>query len=61
MWIYMPGLSKPVGTGPVWTGPARLRFGPVSNRPEFKIQIWIQKNKNSQTGHTGRFTGQTGR
>ena len=21
------------------TGPARLRFGPVSNRPQFKIQI----------------------
>ena len=25
------------------TGPAQFRFGPVSNRPRFKIQIWIQK------------------
>jgi len=47
------GFTKSLGTGPVWpvtgqTGPARFRFGPVSNRPKFKIQIWIQKMKNSQ-------------
>ena len=48
---YRSNRSGPV-TGQ--TGPARLRFGPVSNRPQFKIQIWIQKNKNSQTGHTDR-------
>ena len=44
------GFPLPVGTGPVWlvtgqTGPVRFRFGPVPNRPKFKIQIWIQKNE----------------
>ena len=29
------------------TGPGQLRFRPVPNRPKFKIQIWIQKMKNS--------------
>ena len=44
--LSRPGLTKPVGTGPVWpAGPARFRFGPISNRPKFKIQIWIQKNE----------------
>ena len=27
------------------TGPDQFRFGSVSNRPKFKIEIWIQKNK----------------
>ena len=37
--VLCPGLTKLVGTGPVTgqTGPGRLRFGPVSNRPKFKI------------------------
>ena len=45
-----PGLKKPTKTGPETavtgqTGPDRFRFGSVSNRPKFKIQIWIQKNE----------------
>ena len=48
--IPHPGFTKPLGTGPIWpvtgqTGPGRFRFGPVSNWPKFKIQIWIQKNE----------------
>ena len=37
--VLCPGLTKLVGTGPVTgqTGPGRLQFGPVSNRPKFKI------------------------
>ena len=39
---YSPGFTKSMGTGLVWpvtgqTGPARFRFGPVPNRPKFKI------------------------
>ena len=42
-----PGLNLPTGTGPdtAVTGPDRFRFGTVSNRSKFKIQIWIQKSK----------------
>ena len=44
------GLNLPTGTGPDTavtgqTGPDRFRFETVSNRPKFKIQIQIQKNK----------------
>ena len=40
--VPQPGLTLPVGTGPVWpvtgqTGPDRFRFRPVPNRPKFKI------------------------
>ena len=42
--VSSPGLKKPTGTGPETvvtgqTGPDKFRFGPVSNRPKFKIQI----------------------
>ena len=39
--LSLPGFTKPVE--PV--KPVRFRFGPVPNRPKFKIQIWIQKNE----------------
>ena len=38
--VRRAGLTKSVGTGVTGqTGPARFRFGPVPNRPKFKIQI----------------------
>ena len=45
-----PGLNLPTGIGPDTavtgqTGPDRFRFGTVSNRSKFKIQIWIKKSE----------------
>ena len=50
IFLFEAGLNFPTGTGPVWpvtgqTGPDRFRFRSVWNRPQFKIQIWIQKNE----------------
>ena len=47
---FFPWFTKPSVTGPVWpvtgqTGPDRYWFGPVWNRPNFKIWIWINKNE----------------
>ena len=46
--MMYPGFFIPTENGPETavtgqTGPDRLQFGSVSNRPKFKIQIWIQK------------------
>ena len=41
-------VHKTVGNRSDLTGYRSNRSGPVSNRPKFKIQIWIQKMKNFQ-------------
>ena len=48
--VIGPGVFLPTGTGPdrLPRFPDRFRYRPVSNRPKFKIQIWIKKMKKSQ-------------